>query len=113
MRFTAYSLSQTTGPEVVEDIRTSTDSTSLSVSWQPPDCPNGPISTYTITGYIQQFRTDRMRRSVSQMVNISADLRDCLTSSNREESFCVTVNSSQLSTTIRRLGMQQDTMLVE
>lgn len=85
--------------------------TSVVIMWEmvPPAQRLGVIRSYTISGYIQQFRTDtaiaRRRRSLSQMVNISAGLRECLMSSNRNESFSVTVNSSQLSVMISNLGM--------
>ena len=75
----------------------------------PPERRLGVIQSYTISGHIQQFSTDtnlRQRRSLPQslMVNISDELRECLMSSNRSESFVVTVNASQLSVTISNLG---------
>ena len=75
----------------------------------PPERRHGEIHGYTVSGHIQHFRTDTnhvasAREKRSQMVNVSAELRECLMSSNKNESFTVSVNASQLSVVINNLG---------
>ena len=83
----------------------------------PPERKLGVIQSFTVNGHIQQFSTDtsfRQRRSLPQnlMVNISDELRECLISSNRSESFVATVNANQLSVRISNLGTWNATLVV-
>ena len=73
----------------------------------PPDCHNGPISSYTIAGSIAGFRSSNSREAAQvQMTNISSELRTCLSSSGRLEKLNATVNYTQLSEVFTNLGMQ-------
>ena len=86
----------------MEEIQTTTDSTTLSVSWMPPACPNGPISNYTIAGSITRFLITRGTNMTTQQ--ISSELRTCLTSSRRLELLESTVTADQLTDSFSNLG---------
>ena len=83
---------------------------SVVIEWEEVPIQNrsGIIRGYTVGGSIQQFRTDsgqpRMRRFAHLMTNLSAGVRECLMSSNRNESFLATLNGTQFSVTFDNLG---------
>ena len=61
------------GPDPVRNLAvTPLDSTRLLVSWEPPPCPNGPISGYTVF-YRQANSTQSVNISSSTYANISLD----------------------------------------
>ena len=107
-----HSVSMTTGPaSPPANIRVTAERTmSVVVEWDevPIQNRNGIIRGYTVGGSIQQFRTDsgqpRMRRFADLMTNLSAGVRECLMSSNRNESFLATLNDTQFSVTFDNLG---------
>ena len=102
----------TTGPaSPPANVRvTAVQTMSVVVMWDevPIQNRNGIIRGYTVGGSIQQFRTDsgqpRRSRFAHLMTNLSAGVRECLMSSNRNESFLATLNSTQFSVTFDNLG---------